>query len=163
MIFTKIRKVKSPERGSSGSAGIDFFIPFDILEDANFIEKYSDYIEYGKLKIPPMKDVLIPSGIKVIIPAGSALVAMNKSGISTKKHVIKGAELIDSDYRGEVHFHLFNISEEYQIFEPGMKIIQFIHLEYFADSLLEIDEFDYEIKGGFTDRGTGGFGSTGIK
>ena len=66
IFFTKVRDVKSPER-TGKNAGIDFFIPND----------YKTSVLHGK------SDILIPSGIKLKMPDGFALIAFNKSGITT--------------------------------------------------------------------------------
>lgn len=73
--FSKVREVKSPSVGSSGSAGIDFFIPEDFD---------SKTMNIGD-------SILIPAGIKLNIPENSALIAFNKSGIATKKGLSVGA------------------------------------------------------------------------
>ena len=73
--FVKVRDVKTPNRGTSESAGLDFFIP-------------NDYIGFA---LEPQKDVLIPSGIHVKFPSGYVLKAYNKSGVATKLKLILGA------------------------------------------------------------------------
>ena len=69
--LAKVRSVKTPVRGTEGSAGIDFFVPEDYPENLCTIE--------------PGERYFIPSGIKANVPPGYALIAMNKSGISLKK------------------------------------------------------------------------------
>lgn len=76
--FSKTKNVKSPTRGTSQSAGIDFFIP-------------DDWNDGLSLYMNPNSSVLIPSGIKVNVPEGYALIAFNKSGIATKKNLQVGA------------------------------------------------------------------------
>lgn len=141
MKIFKCRDVKTPTRGTSKSAGIDFFVPND-----------SDHII-----IPPGKDVLIPSGIKANVPTGHALIAFNKSGVATKHKLIKGAEVVDEDYTGEIHIHVFNIGSGNIIIEPGQKLIQFILLPINYDGIEIVDQLD-NIE---TERNAGGFGSTG--
>jgi len=108
--FTKTRPVKSPTRGTAESAGIDFFVPDDFVETI----------------VEPGSSILIPSGIKCAYPPGYALILFNKSGIATKYKLTSLACVCDSDYQGEVHISLINIGKETVTITPGMKIAQFI-------------------------------------
>lgn len=144
LIFTKTKDVKSPVRGHDTDAGIDFFIPNDFEDTALF----------------PGKDILIDSGIKVIVPKGYALIFKEKSGVATKKKLTAGASVVDSDYRGVVHFHLFNSGSQPQVLHPGEKIIQGLVLPISLCKPKEISNKDYEQNE--TARGEGGFGSTGV-
>lgn len=140
--FTKVRSVKSPNRGTQGSAGIDFFIPDD----------------FPSLVLQHGESCLIPSGIKVRVPDNYALIAQNKSGIASKKCLDIMACVIDSDYQGEVHINLINNGNSLQELKAGDKIIQFLltpisHCDVEEVSLEEL----YPI---VSDRGEGGFGST---
>lgn len=91
VIFTKVRDVKSPTRANKHDAGIDFYIP--VVDDkliGDIKTKNQDFNAYiikpGQIFLKPGQRILIPSGIKVWIEnKQSALVAANKSGISTKK------------------------------------------------------------------------------
>lgn len=158
--FSKVRNVRTPEYGTPGSAGIDFFIPEDCSSN---------------IYIPPHTDVLIPSGIKAKVPNDYALIAKNKSGIATsfgamrragkepKKtqplaSIIAGACVVDSDYQGEIHIHLINVGTTEVILEPGMKVIQFILVPIKQARLIEVPES--KLFSEITERGTGAFGST---
>ena len=143
--YIKTRDVKDPVRGHATDAGIDFFIPNDEKE----------------IILAPNEDVLIDSGIKVIVPKGFALIFKEKSGVATKKKLTIGAAVVDSDYRGVVHFHLFNNGLEYQTLHPGDKIIQGLVIPVSLCNPLEISDEEYE--NNITNRGSGGFGSTGVK
>lgn len=145
--YAKIRNVKSPQRGTSKSAGIDFFIP-------------EDWNDGKPAVIGPCEDVLIPSGLKVQFPANHALIAFNKSGIATKQKLIVGACVVDEDYQGEMHIHLINTSKTMgTTIGPGMKIAQFIlvPVNYAEPEECALDDLYTET----TKRGEGGFGSTG--
>ena len=84
---------------------------------------------------------------------------MNKSGIASKRSIVTGACVVDRGYDGEIFVNLHNIGRETQICEPGTKIAQGVFVRISTPSLLEIEEDKiYESE---TDRGTGGFGSTG--
>jgi len=162
MKYTKIKDVKSPSRGTSQSAGIDFFIP-DTWNDG---EPYS---------IPPGGRVLIPSGIKVNVPSGYALIAFNKSGIASKTGLMVGACVVDEDYQGEVHINMINTNHPSEVWDmdghyatnsghvtinPGDKLVQFILLpiNYSNPEETTLEELYTNT----TERGEGGFGSTGI-
>ena len=69
----------------------------------------------------------------------------------------KGAEVIDSTYRGEIHVHLFNHSDNPVFIPKGEKIAQFILMPIWNGEPEEVQSLVE------TDRGTGGFGSTGVK
>ena len=110
--FVKVKNVKSPVRGTSESAGIDFFVPDD----------------FETIVLLPGESCFIPSGIKVNVPKGHALIAFNKSGVAVKKNFHVGACVVDEDYQGEVHLNLTNTGNQLQIIERGDKIVQFILL-----------------------------------
>src|SRR5574344_675222 len=112
IMFTTVRDVKAPVRAHSSDGGIDFFVPNDVKE----------------IKVGPHGSVLIPSGVKVIVPSGYALIAMNKSGVATKKKLIVGACVVDEGYTNEVHIHLINTSDDECCVDinPGDKIVQFV-------------------------------------
>ena len=145
MKFCKIRKVKTPTRANSTDAGIDFFVPDD----------------FDTVQLESQQSILIPSGIKVNVPKGYALIAFNKSGVATKKHLQVGAAVVDCGYQGEVHIHLTNVGWDPTEINPGDKIVQFILLPLGNPELECIEESKlYEEE---SDRGSGGFGSTGTK
>jgi len=162
--FLLVRNVKEPIRDVNENAGIDMFIP---EKDDDIVKEILDFnpkiiIEDNKMIIPPQQDILIPAGVKSKFDKNISLTAANKSGIATKKKLIFGAEIIDSSYHGEIHFHLINWSSEPQIIEFGQKIIQFIpniisNEEHIVRRCSE-DEF-FTVK---SNRGDGGFGSTGV-
>lgn len=163
MKFYKSRNVKSPNRGTSQSAGIDFFIP----EQEDFYIKDPESGELikvtGRILLQPNQSVLIPSGIHTNIPKGHALIAFNKSGIAAKKNIVLGAAVIDEDYEGEIHFDLKNIGENAQIIEAGDKITQLVCLPVNYITLEESKTKEECFENKKSDRGEGGFGSTGTK
>jgi len=147
MKLAKIRNVKTPVRGTNGSAGIDFYVPDDYPSNLCAIE--------------PGDRFFIPSGIKANVPDGFALIAMNKSGVAMKKGLMVGACVVDSDYQGEIHLHLINASNKTVTIEPGDKLTQFLLVPVnhcLVEIVNEDDLFNEE-----TARGSGGFGSTGVK
>jgi dUTP pyrophosphatase len=147
MKFLKIRPVKDPTRGTSKSAGIDLYIPFEITT----------------IELKPGESTLIPSGLKVDVPKNHVFVAMNKSGIATKKGLSVGACVIDEDYQGEIHIHLTNISNNSTTIEGGDKIVQCLILPINYEGVEIVESEDQMWNGEVTERGSGGFGSTGTK
>lgn len=146
MKISKIRDVKTPVRGTPLSAGLDFFVPNDFP---------------GEHFLLPGDSVNIPSGIKVKVPHGYALIFKNKSGVATKRGLQVGACVVDEDYQGEVHLHVRNICLDVQSVKPGEKLVQALLVPVSYEDVEEVPEDElYEDK---TERGEGGFGSTGTE
>ena len=144
MKIAKIKAVKTPQRGTTTSAGIDFFVPDGMIA-----------------RLAPGQSCLIPSGIKASVPAGHALIAFNKSGVAVKKNLYTGACVVDEDYQGEIHINLTNVGREEVEINSGEKIIQFILLPVFYDTIEEVELENLYTE--TTTRGEGGFGSTGVE
>ena len=108
----------------------------------------------------PHERVNIPSGIKINVPEGCALIAYNKSGVSLKYGLDVGATVVDEDYTGIIHISLVNTSEDIVKINYGQKIVQWLLIPVRYDMLEEVnseeDCFDRE-----SERGDGAFGSTG--
>jgi dUTP pyrophosphatase len=137
-----VKKVKAPSRGTSVSAGLDFFVPDD----------------FKATKVWPGKAVLIPSGVKAQVPEGYALVAFNKSGIATKEGLVVGACVVDEDYEGEIHIHMINVGDKVVDIIPGQKLVQFVLLPVNYQNVEIVNELPKRQ----SERGEGGFGSTGL-
>lgn len=166
--FLKVRDVKDPIWNFEENAGIDVFIPEKdeavVAEIMEFNDKYGNHvtIEGDTIIVPAHEDILIPAGIKSKFPKNVALMANNKSGVATKKKFVFGAQLIDTSYQGEWHIHLINTSNKDQTLEFGTKCVQFVPvLLYTEGCTVTTDENGFFTE--TTDRGEGGFGSTGIK
>lgn len=145
MLFTKIRDVKSPSRGTDESAGLDLFVPND----------------HGSINLAAGHSVNVPSGLKVVLEEGTVGLILNKSGVGVKGALV-GAQVIDSDYRGEIHLNVHNVSNKALLFEPGQKLVQMLILPILLPAVEEIGNKDYEENFLNTQRGEGGFGSTGL-
>lgn len=161
MKILKVRDVKTPVRGTSLSAGIDFFVPNDFKAKLVF----------------PGEDMLIPSGIKAKFDDKYMLMAAEKSGVVTSRSavesigrkpkdtafesvVILGAKIVDADYQGEIHIHIINVGRHPVQITPGYKIAQFILVPVVYDGI-EVVNTENELFDSVTERGNGGFGSTG--
>jgi dUTP pyrophosphatase len=143
--FAKIRDVKSPSRGTSQSAGMDFYVPND----------------FKALALHPGQSANIPSGIKLVIPENHAGIFFNKSGIAIKGLQV-GACVVDADYRGEVHLNVHNHSDKIVRVEAGQKLVQMLIIPVIMNSFDEVSNEFYELMYNNTERGSGGFGSTGV-
>lgn len=158
MKITKIREVKTPTRGTECSAGLDFYVPAGI-----------------RLCMLPGDDVLIPSGIKVEVPHGYALIAHNRSSMATSARAMKyaglkgnpnstrgcvvvGACVVDEDYQGEIYIHLINVGRCAETIIAGMKVVQLVLTPVSYEGVEVVDE--EELFNQATERGKGGFGST---
>jgi len=160
--FCKVRNVKSPCRANQTDAGIDFFIPEWSKEFmAELKEKNPGiYITKDGIFLPSLSRILIPAGVKTLFPDNHALIAFDKSGIASKCGLTLLAKVIDQSYRGEIHLNLVNVSKVEQIIKFGQKITQFVLIPIDCSMPEEIEPSEYEKNE--TDRGSGGFGSTGI-
>lgn len=133
-----------PTRGSAEAAGYDLYAA----------------IPEGKVVIFPHETVKIGIGIAIEVPKGYFGGIFPRSGISTKLGLrcANAVGAIDSDYRGELIVALHNDSKEIRIVEHGERIAQLIVLPYY-----NIDNFEIVDELEDTERGSGGFGSTGSK
>ena len=139
--FVKLSKTaKTPSRGSVESAG------YDLYADVN-----------DKVVILPHTTLKINTNIAVEIPDGYFGGIYARSGIATKRGLRPAncVGVIDSDYRGNIVVALHNDSDESQIVEPDERIAQLIVQPYLNVELKEVDSLSN------TERGHGGFGSTG--
>ena len=107
--------------------------------------------------IAPGKTVLIPTGLAMEIPVGFAGLIYARSGLSVKRGLAPANKVgvIDSDYRGEVMVALHNHGMEAQTIAHGERIAQLLVTPVLAPSFELWDDLTD------TDRGAGGFGSTG--
>jgi dUTP pyrophosphatase len=135
-------KVLIPKYETSGSSGMDI----------------AAYIE-NNIEIKPGEKALISTGFSLSIPRGFEIQIRPRSGLAAKKSisVLNTPGTIDADYRGEIKIILINHGKENFIVENGLRIAQMV-LCPVVQAKLEVVERLVD-----TDRGTDGFGSTGIK
>ncbi|CAD7974544.1 unnamed protein product [Amoebophrya sp. A120] len=127
-----------PTKGSKDSAGYD-------LSAAHETE------------IPAQGKGLVKTDLAIKMPAGVYGRVAPRSGLAHKKHIDVGAGVIDADYRGNVGVVLFNHAQEPLKVEKGDRVAQLILEKYLTvDGVRECEDLDE------TDRGAGGFGSTGV-
>ena len=125
-----------PARGSALSAGLDICS----IEDVT---------------IEPKQRALVPTGLAVAIPEGYYGRVAPRSGLATRNGLDVLAGVIDADYRGELRCLLHNTGDETISLAAQSKICQLIIEKIITPEAVWVDEI------GETDRGSGGFGSTG--
>lgn len=109
--------------------------------------------------VHPGTTEFIPTGIAVAIPRGLVGLVYARSGLACKQGLAPANKVgvIDSDYRGEIMVALHNHSRESLVVEPGQRVAQMVIAPYIYAEYEERDSLDE------TDRGSGGFGSTGSR
>ena len=102
---------------------------------------------------------LIPTGLHIALPEGYEAQVRPRSGLALKKGItcLNTPGTIDADYRGDVGVILVNLSNEDFVVQPGERIAQMIINKFEQAELIEVETLDE------TERGEGGFGSTGTK
>ena len=105
----------------------------------------------------PLERAMIPTGLFVELPEGCEMQIRPRSGLAAKHGitVLNSPGTIDADYRGEIKVILVNLSNEPFTIESGERIAQMIVARYEQIEWLPVEEL------GATERGAGGFGSTG--
>ena len=109
--------------------------------------------------LKPMERVLIPTGLYLELPLGVEAQVRSRSGLALKKGiaVLNAPGTVDADYRGEVGVILINLSTEDFPIQDGDRIAQLVLARHERASWQLVEELSS------SDRGTGGFGSTGIQ
>ena len=110
------------------------------------------------LTLPPMGRAMVPTGLAIQLP-GPEYVALvcARSGLAVKHGLAlsNGVGVIDSDYRGEIQVGLVNLGSETYTLQPGERLAQLMILPVAQAAFVQADTLDE------TERGAGGFGSTG--
>ena len=111
------------------------------------------------LTLKPLCRAMVPTGLFLEIPAGYEVQVRPRSGLAAKKGVtvLNAPGTIDADYRGEVCVILVNLSSEDFVIERGERIAQLVLAKHEKIEWEECDELSE------SDRGSGGFGSTGVR
>jgi dUTP pyrophosphatase len=111
------------------------------------------------VELKPLGRVLIKTGLFLEIPEGYECQVRPRSGLALKKGitVLNSPGTIDADYRGEVGVILINLSEEVFVIEDGERIAQLVFAEF------KQAVWEKSVSLSETERGEGGFGSTGVK
>ena len=136
------KEVSLPKYETKGSSGMDLAANINT-----------------KIYIDPGKSVVIPTGLALSIPKGYEVQIRPRSGLAAKKNisVLNTPGTIDADYRGEIKVILVNLGKDSFEVENGLRIAQMVVCPVVQAQLEEINDLSE------TERGDGGFGSTGIK
>jgi dUTP pyrophosphatase len=131
-----------PKYETNGSAGMDLRAN---LED--------------DITLKPLERVLVPTGLFIELPDGYEAQVRPRSGMSIKHGItlINCVGTIDSDYRGEIKVPVVNLSNETYVVKHGERVAQMIIAKYEKAEWISVESIED------TDRGAGGFGSTGKK
>lgn len=107
--------------------------------------------------IAPLQRVMVPTGLSIALPEGTEAQIRPRSGLAAKHGVtvLNSPGTIDADYRGEIKVILVNLSDTPFIVNPGERIAQMVIARYEHVEWDQVETLDG------TDRGEGGFGSTG--
>ena len=132
-----------PKYETSGSAGLDLSAAIKT-----------------PLMLEPGARQLIPTGISCVIPTGHEGQIRSRSGLSWKHGIIvlNAPATIDSDHRGELKVILMNMGQSSFTVTPGMRIAQLVFAQYVKTTWKVVENLSAYP----TDRGDGGFGSTGV-
>ena len=140
----KIKKLREnatiPTRGSASAAGYDLYACLD-----------------APVTVAPHATAMIGTGLSIAVPEGYFGAVFARSGLASKKGLRPAncEGVCDSDYRGEYIVALHNDGETERVIESGERIAQLVVIPYLAVEFDLVDELDE------TERGAGGFGSTG--
>ena len=129
-----------PTYGSQEAAGADLYA---CLEEA--------------VTIAPGEIFWVPTGIALEVPKGCAGLVYARSSMGAKRGLAPANKVgvVDSDYRGEIKVVLLNHSQQPQVLQPGERVAQFVITPVLQPMYEEVEALTD------TDRGSGGFGSTG--
>ena len=135
------KDVVLPKYETEGSSGLDLAANID-----------------EQIKILPGKSEIISTGLAVAIPKNFEIQIRPRSGLAAKSQisVLNTPGTIDADYRGELKVILINLSDKVFVVEKGLRIAQMVLCPVVKATLKEVTELEN------TERGSGGFGSTGI-
>ena len=129
-----------PTYGSAGAAGADLYACLD-----------------APVTVAPGETAWIPTGLALEVPKGCAGLVYARSSLGVKRGLAPANKVgvIDSDYRGQIHVVLLNHGKTEQTIRHGERIAQFLITPVLTPAYVEAEELTD------TDRGAGGFGSTG--
>ena len=136
------KNINLPKYETEGSSGMD------LAADIN-----------STINIKPGESSIIPTGISVSIPVNYEIQIRPRSGLAAKNQisVLNTPGTIDADYRGEIKVILINLGNKTFKVEKGLRIAQMVLCPIEKAKIKEVEDLEK------TDRGSGGFGSTGTK
>ncbi len=141
--FTKLdARATAPTYGTVAAAGADLYA-----------------LPGGDVSVAPGETVLVHTGLALEIPVGYMGLVFARSGLASKRGLAPANKVgvIDADYRGEIMVALYNQSVKTQVIASGERVAQLVLVPFLAAEYEESESLSE------TDRGAGGFGSTGRK
>jgi len=136
--FAKLTEnATTPSRGSSLAAGYDLYSAYDYT-------------------VPSKGKAIVKTDIQIALPDGCYGRVAPRSGLAAKHFIDVGAGVIDQDYRGNVGVVMFNFSDSDFAVSKGDRVAQLVCERIYLPDLEELPSLDE------TERGSGGFGSTGV-
>ncbi|XP_070279478.1 deoxyuridine 5'-triphosphate nucleotidohydrolase, mitochondrial isoform X2 [Myotis yumanensis] len=154
----------APTKGSARAAGYDLHSPCErswpqlgvLANPPTPAEQMQPSCPHAyDYTIPPMEKTLVKTDIQIALPSGCYGRVAPRSGLAAKHFIDVGAGVIDEDYRGNLGVVLFNFGKEKFEVKKGDRIAQLICERIFYPEIEEVQALDD------TERGSGGFGSTG--
>ena len=136
------KEISLPKYETAGSSGMDLA--------ANIVDN---------INVDPGNTAIIPTGLALSIPKGFEIQIRPRSGLAAKQKisVLNTPGTIDSDYRGEIKVILINLGQKSFKVEKGLRIAQMVVCPVVQAQIKEVEDLNE------TERGKGGFGSTGTK
>ena len=136
------KTVSMPKYETIGSSGMDLAADID-----------------EKIEIKPGETKIIPTGLSVSIPQEFEIQIRPRSGLAAKHQlsILNTPGTIDADYRGEIKVILINLGKKSFMVEKGLRVAQMVLCPLIKAKIKEVETLDG------TTRGSGGFGSTGVK
>ncbi len=137
----KFKKLNSnaiiPSFGRAGDAGMDIYCDADVV-------------------VAPKKIIAVSTGISMELPSGFVALVWDRSGLALKNGIKTMGGVLDSGYRGEIKIIMTNLSDEKLEIKKGSRVAQMLIQKY---EVLDIEVVE-ELSG--SERGEGGFGSSGV-
>lgn len=146
---------KEPIRGTVHSAGMDIYTPeitsqfCKDLYEKNKTQARKSFIHGGEdetysvterdLYIMPHARIIIPTGLRFLIPEGTYLEVANRGSVASQQGLIYGAHIVDEDYISPVFINLINTTDNTIYLKPGTRIAQLLHKEYIKSTLKKVD------------------------
>ncbi len=136
-----------------------FELPFHATADAAGADVRASLPEKGEMVVAPGARVLVPTGLSMEIPSGYEIQVRPRSGLSLKTPllVVNAPGTIDADYRGEVQVIVGNFGSVPFKIEHGLRLAQLVLAPVWRAEYVAVDDLST------TARGSGGFGSTGVR
>ena len=151
--MVEVKVIKLPHYDSS------FDLPFYATEGAAGADIRASLQDKKSLTVKPGERLLVPTGLSMEIPVGFEIQVRPRSGLSLKSPlmIVNSPGTIDCDYRGEVNIIICNFGKEDYVIEHGLRIAQLVVAPVTQAKFMTTDSLSE------TQRGSGGFGSTGTR